>query len=135
MTDDQLHRILTGQDKRCSDKVCRKICRAEDTKLGLCMSCWNAYSDLVRTEKDKLQDKVTRIASKLVSNLAETCSVRRCAQKLLEGPRVFEKGVRAREINPRAVKRVLAFGYQFGLSTGDCEMVEDIHAIKNSLYY
>ena len=135
MTDEQLHRILMGQDWRCSDRVCRKICRMEDMKLGFCMDCWNAYGELVRTEKDELQGKMIRIASNLVSNLAETCSVRRCAQKVLDGPRIFERGVRAREINPVAVERALAFGYQFGLSSGDREMVADVQAIKNSLYY
>ena len=135
VTTDQLHRLIIGEDRRCSDRVCRKICKADDLKLGLCHECWAAYTRIVKSEKTELQERLVRIATTLNDQVSEAPDLMCSVSKILRGPRVFEYGVMAREVHPGAVARVLAFGYDMGRANGDRELVEDVLSIKTSRYY
>ena len=133
MTTEQLHRIIIGQERRCQDTLCERICRVSDMMYGYCAECWGYLEEQVDREKDELQMKLFAIARKLTDSLRENTPLARAAASVMNGPKVFERGVMAREVNHGAVSRVLAFAYDLARTCRNAELEADVLLLKSRL--
>ena len=125
-TTEQIHRILAEQTAVCRNPRCRRDGPVLSMTLGHCPPCHERTAEIAERDRQDIQDRLMRTASRLEDMLPENSPLAASAKRVLNAPETIRTAT-------SDVSRVLAFAYDYAKLARDSQMTGDVLLIKSRL--